>query len=112
MYLRVSDQPGAGPARLALRPQDIPAQMAVLPEGQPLVIGDTSSTEDWGLAKRGSGIAVKPVETATELRLAPADAGEGGELVLEPAYINVKLCVREGVELPPELAALATEGAN
>ena len=110
MRVSVENHPSTGPARIQLRPQDLPAQ--TLTAGDGVIVADAGSTADWGLAKRGSGVAVKPVETARELRLAPDDTETASELVLEPAYINVKLCVREGVELPPELAGLAAEGAK
>lgn len=110
-YIRIGGETGgaAGHAQIKLRPQDLPAQTATASDG--VLVANASSTADWGLAKRGSGVPVKPVEIIRALQVNAA-GDDARDFVLEPAYVNVKLCVREGAELPPELAALGAEGAN
>lgn len=110
-YLRLDDKPGVGPARIVLRPQDLPLETLTATGRDGVIVADAESTADWGLAKRGVGVPIKSVETVRELQVGAADTldAPAGDLILEPAYINVKLCVRDGAELPPELTALATD---
>jgi len=112
--LRVGEGPVEGSARVVLRPQDLPLETLTATGRDGIIVADAESEADWGLAKRGAGVPIKPVETVPGLQVEAADSidASGNDLVLEPAYINVKLCVREGAELPPELAALSAEGAN
>ncbi|MEZ5920761.1 MAG: hypothetical protein R3C60_05360 [Parvularculaceae bacterium] len=105
-YLRVGGAAATGDARLALGNGVASIR---LPDGGVLV-SDTTGEGDWALVKRGPG--TKPVKIVSSANVEISDGAENP--AVEPAYINVKLCVRDGADLPPELEALRARagGAN
>ncbi|MHA7873535.1 MAG: hypothetical protein ACX939_14395, partial [Hyphococcus sp.] len=106
-YLRLGEPGETGPSRLVLQADDIAATglAAESREGNILIARDNGT---WGLVKRGDqGTAsggFRPVEIVSGLNVVAATPSNA-ETIVEPAYLNVRLCVREGADLPEGLAA-------
>ncbi len=120
LFLRLG---GGAPIDAAPRLSE-PDRMLVAGAGDRPLVASAENSGDWGLAKRGSIVPIKPVDVVDGLPVTArnnanvsagpsqslADAPGNNGLVLEPASIAVRLCAPVGMELAPELAAL--EGAG